>query len=479
MVISGRTGCGPSATVAASTVLNDAHLVRPSDVLTRVLIAAADPIGDRSAGPAIRAAHMARVIGSRHDVTLASLGGPSTSPVDRRVVVGLDDVSEADIDVAIMQGRVSLARADLLESSLPVAFDWFDPFHLEALHRGGTDRIRRMDLVEGARQTLIGQAHRGDFFICSNQSQRDHWLGFLASVGRVNHLTHDADTTFRSLIDVAPFGVAAETIPGGSPARAEFSVIGPEDPIVLWAGGLHDWLDPLAVIDAMPQVLEANPDTRLVFLAGPHPNTAIETMGVRGDAISRARALGLFGTHVLFVTRWVDHGNRLAWFAEATVGVVTHSDHVEAQYSHRTRLFDHLAVGLPTVCSAGDPAGKLLRGSGAATTVPPGDPDALAAAIAHVITDDGGSQDSMRSAALTLGAAMRWEQTLAPLVDWIGDAQPAADRIPGAVTGESGGAGTPNPLARLAGRARMHLDEGGARQLAERAVRAGRRRLGR
>lgn len=446
--------------------------------MSRVLVATAEPVGDRSAGPAIRAAHMARVIGTDHDVVLASLGGASVSPVDGRAVLDLDVVDRGDVDVAVVQGRVSLARPDLLEGPIPVAFDWFDPFHLEALHRGGADRVRRMDLVEGAHHTLLGQARRGDFFVCSNKSQRDHWLGFLAAVGRINHLTHERDPSLRALIDVAPFGVAAETVPPGTPVRDEFSAIGPDDPIILWAGGLHDWLDPVAVIDAMPRVLDANPDTRLVFMAGPHPNTAIETMGVRGEAIERSRELGLFGDTVLFVTRWIDHAERLAWFAEATVGVVTHTDHLEATFSHRSRLLDHLAVGLPTVGSAGDPAGTLLRGSGAARTVPPGDPDALADALIAVISNEELRQ-SMRSAALTLGGAMRWEQTLEPLVRWVATAGPAADRVPGAVTGAAGGAGAPGRLARLAGRARMHLDEGGARQLAERAVRSGRRRLNR
>ncbi len=276
---------------------------------------------------------------------------------------------------------------------------------------------------------------------------------------------------------MAPFGVATETVDSGSPVRDSFPGIGPDDPILLWAGGLHDWLDPVLVVEAMPRVLAAHPDARLVFLAGPHPNTTLETMGVRGQTIGRARELRLYGRHVFFVNRWIDHRDRLPWFAESTVGVVAHRDHLEAHYSHRTRLFDHLAVGLPTVTSAGDPAGRLLRGSGAALTVPPGDADAFADAVVDVVTDPG-THEAMRSAALTLGAAMRWEQTLAPLVRWLERPGPAPDRRPGAVTGAVGG-DAERGIGRLLGRARMHLDEGGARQLADRAVQAGRRRLGR
>ncbi len=446
--------------------------------MARVLLATPEPIGRRLAGPAIRAAHLARVLGSDHEVTLVSLAGESVSPVDGRAVRGPEAIEPRNHDVAIVQGSVTVAHPELLESNLPLVVDWFDPFHAEALHRSSDDRIRRMDLIEGARTTLEQQARRGDFFLCSNEAQRAHWLGWLASAGRCNHANHDEDPTFGRLLAVAAFGVEQGARPASGRIRSTFSAIGPDDPILLWAGGLHDWLDPIAVVDAMPLALDENPDTRLVFLAGPHPNTTLGTMGIRGEAIERARELRLFGRNVLFVNQWVDYDERLEWVADATIGVAAHRDHLETSLSHRTRLLDHLAAGLPTVATGGDPLTAELEAVGAARTVEPGSSEALGDAIAAVLRDSTLRADMAANAA-RLGVERSWENTLRPLTEWLRNPAPAADRRSGVQTGFNAGQSTDRPIGRALTRARMHLDDGGPVQVLRRTVAAGRRRLGR
>lgn len=441
--------------------------------MVRVLVATPEPIGRRLAGPAIRAAHIARVAAQTHDVTLVSLAGESTSPVDGRRVVGPRAIT-GDYDAAIVQGRVLLAHPELAESETPLVIDWFDPFHVEALHRGGADRILRIDLVEGARQTLLAQAERGDFFLCSNLAQRDHWLGWLAAAGRLNHLQDDLDPLFDSLITVAPFGIGQDSATTGKPIRETFSVVGPHDPILLWAGGLHDWLDPLAVIKAMPEVLDENPDTRLVYMAGPHPNTSIETMGVRGEAIAMARDMRLFGTSVLFVNKWIDYAERLSWVRDATIGVVADKAHLESRLSHRTRLLDHLSVGLPTVSTAGDPLSSQLVDAGAARTASR-DTGELGAVLASLVNDEA-TLAEMSSAARTLGATMSWDATMAPLKSWLENPRRAVDHAFTQMAVPTAGRGA---LDRVGARVRLHLDDGGPKQVLQRGVQAGRRRLGR
>ena len=444
--------------------------------MARVLLATPEPIGRRLAGPAIRAAHLARVLSADHEVTLASLAGAGVSPIDGRAVLGPEAITPQGHDVAIVQGSVTVTHPELLESTLPLVIDWFDPFHAEALHRSTDDRVRRLDLIEGARTTLHAQARRGDFFLCSNETQRTHWLGWLSAAGRCNHANHDADPTFASLLAIAPFGVEDVPRPATGRIRSTFSAIGPHDPILLWAGGLHDWLDPVRVVEAMPFALDENPDTRLVFLAGPHPNTSIGTMGIRGDAISRARDLRLFGRSVLFVNQWVDYEDRLQWVGDADIGVAAHRRHMETSLSHRTRLLDHLAVGLPTVATGGDPLTAQLDTAGAARTVAPGSAEALGHAIADVLRDSAGRAE-MAAAATRLAAELRWEQTLAPLLDWLEDPKPAADRRAGVRTGFDAGEANDRAVGRAVARARLHLDDGGPRQLLERTLAAGRRRL--
>ncbi|MFT7473436.1 MAG: glycosyltransferase involved in cell wall biosynthesis, partial [Verrucomicrobiales bacterium] len=398
--------------------------------------------------------------------------GESVSPIDGQAVAGPEAIDDS-YDAAVVQGRVLLAHPELIESPMALAIDWFDPFHVEALHRSGRDRIHRLDLIEGARLTLREQAERGDFFLCSNNVQREHWLGWLASAGRLNHLTHGEDPLFESLLAVAPFGIGRERPGGGTPLRDAFPIIGKQDPVLLWAGGLHDWLDPLSIIRAMPTVLEENPDARLVFLAGPHPNTSIETMGVRGEAISLSRQMRMFGKNILFVNQWVEYGQRLAWLNDATIGVIADRDHLESRYSHRTRLLDHLTVGLPTVSTVGDPLSAQLAAVGAAVTTERS-PESIGATLASLVNDDDRLGEISR-AARSLAASVTWEETLAPLVAWLDDPMPAVDRRAGALTAMSHG----STLDRLGDRVKLHLDDGGIKQVAQRGFAAGRRRLGR
>ena len=93
--------------------------------------------------------------------------------------------------------------------------------------------------------------------------------------------------------------------------------------------------------------------------------------------------------------------------------------------------------------------------------------------MASIINDDA-RLGAMSRAALSLGARMSWEETLAPLVRWLEDPQLAIDRRPGANTGRTDGTATD----RIGGRIKMHLDDGGVAQVAKRGLRAGRRKLG-
>ena len=275
---------------------------------------------------------------------------------------------------------------------------------------------------------------------------------------------------FESLIATAPFGVGSYTPKRTSPIRSMFSAIGRYDPVIVWAGGLHNWLDPLLVINSLSVVLDENPDTRLVFLAGPHPNTSIETMGIRGEAIALARERRLFGRHVFFVNQWVDYADRLEWVADATIGVIADRKHLESKLSHRTRLLDHLTVGLPTVTTFGDPLGTAMADAGAAVATPRTE-FAFGTALASMINDDQ-RLGEMGRAGRAMGAGLRWEQTLAPLIEWARDPKPAVDRSRPRRDVDAGG------LGRVGDRIKLHLDDGGAKQVLQRGLAAGKRRLG-
>ena len=47
--------------------------------------------------------------------------------------------------------------------------------------------------------------------------------------------------------------------------------IGEHDQVIVWGGGLWDWLDPLTAIEALPLVLVRVPNARLFFMGFKHP----------------------------------------------------------------------------------------------------------------------------------------------------------------------------------------------------------------
>ncbi len=430
----------------------------------RALVVSAEPLGDAMAGPAIRVRAIESVlIAAGHRVVAADL---TTAPA----------VDLSMIDVAVVQGASLGGLPELAGSDIPIVVDLYDPFHLEALHRGAHDMVRRLDLLEGSLGTLADQIARGDFFLCASRTQRHLWLGHLASAGRLNPATHAQDASFHRLISLAPFGVDdMPFMPEGRIVDHVPAATG--SPILLWAGGIHDWLDPLTVIEAMPKIRTSFPTAQLVLLGGRHPNGALEPMAMVGKAKHLATDLGLLGTGVIVHEQWVANADRADLLGGADLGVLAQHDHAETEFAFRTRLLDHLWAGLPTVSTMGDELSRELAVHGAARIVPPGDAEAFADACVAVLGDD----LNQRTRELTRQRAAHhgWTEALAPLVAFVDSPQMAPDRADPACARliRDLGATSHRDQTTVIARAQRHLDVGGAKQLAEKSVDAAKHRI--
>ena len=109
---------------------------------TRLLVLTFDPLTDAMAGPAIRAWHLAQVLTSRFDVTLASTVGASRRHETMRVCSVTDDgfdlaalVNESDVVFA--PTSVVRRHSEVASSAVPLVIDMYIPTHLENLERGG------------------------------------------------------------------------------------------------------------------------------------------------------------------------------------------------------------------------------------------------------------------------------------------------------------------------------------------------------
>ena len=80
---------------------------------------------------------------------------------------------------------------------------------------------------------------------------------------------------------------------------------------------------------------------------------------------------------------WVPYDERLAWFAEADLGVSAHRDSLEARLAFRTRLLDHIACGTPMVVTEGDVLADLVESRVMGRVVAAGDVDGWTEALAR------------------------------------------------------------------------------------------------
>lgn len=441
----------------------------------RILVLTGDAITERMAGPAIRAWNIASVLAGEHEVRLVTVNPVAAPPP---APFGVSAARKRDLgepiawaDIVILQGHVLEMAPELKTSTKIVVCDLYDPMHLELLEQGkaAPDDRRALDLA-GVTKVLDAQLERGDFFLCASERQRLFWLGHLAALGRLSPRLYDADPTTQSLLAIVPFGLSPEPPRRTAPGLRSTLGIGEGEQVVLWAGGVYSWFDPLTLVHAIDKVREQHTDVRLVFLGMRHPNPEVAEMDIGARTIGLADRLGLTGKHVFFNEQWVPYADRQNWLLDADCGVTTHFEHVETTFAFRTRVLDYLWAGLPIVTTDGDAFADLVRAEGLGVVVPAEDADALAEALERVLYDEEFAA-ACKERIATVARRFAWPTALEPLVEFCRDPRPAADRLPGAadlVVSEPlrGGELVRRDLALV----REYLTDGGPRELARRVA---------
>jgi hypothetical protein len=388
----------------------------------RVLFVTNDQLGQRRSGPAIRCLELARVLAAEHEVTVASaqpgeLTDAALSFVHnagRRPAALRRAAAQAEIVVA--QGLV-LARFPFLRRSRFLVIDLYDPYLFEYLAHPHPrlpewGYLRQWHLLN--RQLLAG-----DFFLCANERQWDYWLGRLCALGRLLPGSYRQDVRCRRLLEVVPFGLAPATPQHGPAAVLKGVVpgIARDDIVLLWAGGIWQWFDPLTIIRAMSAVSRENPRIRLVFLGTVDPNPGNRPMALVQQAQEEARRLALLDRSVFFLSGWVPFEKRQDYLLEADLGVSAHPDTVETRFAFRTRVLDYLWAGLPMLLTRGDYFAEMAEREGLGLILPPGDVEAWARGILCLAGDSQRIEEiKTRLAALTPRFA--WKEVARPLAKY-------------------------------------------------------------
>jgi glycosyltransferase involved in cell wall biosynthesis len=400
--------------------------------VSRVLVVTADVLRRQMAGPAMRAWHIAQHLAKEHEVRLLTTSpycevSPSAFTA---LAVGPEGLAESEAwcDLMVLQGYITLHYPFLAASKKIIVFDVYDPLHLEtlALTKGASGPARD-NHVRLSVETLNQQLERADFLMCASERQRDLFIGQLCALGRANAITYDEDPTLRRLIDVVPFGLPDEAPEHRRPAlRGVLPGIGQDDDVLVWAGGVYNWFDPLTLIRAVAGVASRRPSVRLYFMGLRHPNPDVPEMQMASDARALADELGLAGKHVFFNNDWVEYSERENFLLEATLGVTMHFDSAETRFSFRTRALDYLWAAVPIVTTAGDSFAALVEAEGLGLVVPAEDPSALEGALDRLLGDRE-MAERCRERASVVRERFRWSAVLEPLVRFCREPRHAPD----------------------------------------------------
>lgn len=391
--------------------------------IMRLLILCPDLIGPLMAAPGARYHEIARVLSAHARITLASPWPNELElPGVRRALLTQESAAGllAEADVVLLQGHLMARFPALAQVRVPLIVDLYDPMILESLHLFADRSLaRRQYSHESLLALTLQQLHLGDYFLVANRAQHDFYMGMLAAVNRLGPGWAAGGPDTRRLLGLVPCGVAPEP-PRPGPVTNGVRAGPPADgSVILWGGGLWDWMDPLTAIRAMARVHAAHPGARLVMWGTRRPTADSEPHAVAGAARGLAAELGLLD-RVVFFEDWVPYAERGAWLAEAQLGLSLARASVEARYAHRARLLDCIWAGLPVVTSPGDPLAARLRRDGAAVTVPAGRPARLAQVLIDLLGDPA-RRAAMRARLEVVRERHSWERATAPLVRWLKD----------------------------------------------------------
>jgi glycosyltransferase involved in cell wall biosynthesis len=304
-----------------------------------VVIATPDVVGERMAGPGIRAFHFAEELAKHFPTTLMAQGAWSRAKM-------------REASVLIGQPARGFHR---MRRGQRIIYDLFDPILLELREMHGRRPSLRQRLHFVAEQMRLQSAvSQGDLFIVATPHQRELYAG-------------------KSMIEV-PFGTDAADVGGAE-----------RENLILWGGGTWEWLDPRTAVDAVMRVNREGLACRLLFLGRSRPNRAL------ADRRRESRLDALIAAGHPYVTanaEWVPYRERFSWLRRSKVAIMLHRATAEARYSIRTRLFDAIGAAVPVIATEEGFAAELVASEGLGVVVPPGDVVAVAAAIRRLLEDD-------------------------------------------------------------------------------------------
>lgn len=350
----------------------------------KIIVVSSDSIGEKMAGPGIRYFQIASKLSKIHDVVL--LVPNKVTPIKNLSVIQLTTkslkMSMDQADIIIIQGMTMFKYSFIKKFKGSIIIDLYDPTMLEMLEVRTRKNEYNIDL-----DIIKEQLKYGDYFICASEKQKDLWIGMLLATGRITPVDYNKDKSLSSLIGIVPFGIEQSTPIKKSNPYLKFSNIKEDDKILVWGGGIWDWLDPFTLIHALCNIVQTRQDIKIVFMGTKHPTQSSIQMKAADEAILLSEKYKLLGKSVFF-NDWVPYAERDQYLMYAYAGVSFHINHLETKYSFRTRILDYIWCQLPMILTEGDLLADIVRENICGITVKEKDIGAIEEAIIKLVDDD-------------------------------------------------------------------------------------------
>jgi hypothetical protein len=197
--------------------------------------------------------------------------------------------------------------------------------------------------------------------------------------------------------------------------------------LILWGGGLWNWLDPLTLIRAMPAISAHEPRAKLLFPGTRHPNPEVPFMKRTREALALAEELGLRDKTVFF-GEWAPYEEWPYYLADTDVAISLHFDTIETQFSAvRSRVLSYIWAHLPMVVTEGDTASELVATYHLGEVVAPTDVAQVSHAILTVLKKGKAHYSEHFS---ELASQLTWHNVAEPLLAFCRAPRFAADKAP-------------------------------------------------
>jgi glycosyltransferase involved in cell wall biosynthesis len=391
--------------------------------MKHIVVTGSDVLSTSIGGRGLRAIGIARALTKRYQVTLICGGDPGADLLpDVELAVSPQERSRALSRAEVVVTGSELTTREMVRFGGHLVADLYDPrmFQLLAADMPAASIVPLMREELRKQRRLWRQA---DIVVCATDDQRDLYLGTFLASRSVRQLTSTQDLSWDRRVVVLANGIDQRP-PVPDAGLRERLGLGVDDIVLIWGGGVWDWMDPAVLLEALDLARRTELRLRLVFLGIQREGRAMPLTGRHKDLVAGLRGLG---ESVVVNNDWIQPEARGAFLLASDAGVLAQRPGLEAHFSFRQRIVDCLWAALPIIATSGDPLSEDVARQGWGLVSPSGDAQALAANLVRY-AQDGALRTSMRSAVAAAQPQWTWDTQCQPLMTAI-DALPSSGRI--------------------------------------------------